>query len=130
MYVGSNLGPFKLLQDSWSSSSPVRVWTRHCVGVRGVCEGVPLAFDKHMNLVLNDVIEYYQPFRTRGNGGLEGRKKKKKKKKSDPENRHVTKTSNIMGCSFIIDNLDAFQIRTLSVLFIRGDNIVLLSPLK
>ncbi len=103
------------------------------MGVRGMCEGVPLAFDKHMNLVLCNVVEYYQPFRTLGNGGLEGRKKKKKNKSPDSKDSSTvakTKTNNIVGCCFVMDNLDTFQIRTLSILFVRGDNIVLMSPLK
>ena len=29
----------------------MRVWIRHCAGVRGVCEGEVTAFDKHFNLV-------------------------------------------------------------------------------
>ena len=135
LFAGSDPGPFKLLQDCWRALSRVRVWTRHCVGVRGVCEGVLLAFDKHMNLVLQEVTEYYQPFRTLGNGGMEGRKKKKKKKKkkekSDFDDSHVIKTSThvIKGCCHVIDNLDTFQTRTLSKLFIRGDNVVIVSPI-
>ena len=130
-YAGTSLGPFQLLQDCWNSRSPVRVWTRHCVGVRGVCEGVPLAFDKHMNLVLGDATEYFQPFRTVGNGGLDSSKKKKKKRKAKEISEsnttesvgHVTR-----GCSHMLLNLDSFQTRQLSKVFVRGDNVVIISP--
>ena len=45
------LETFSLLQHFHGNQERVRVWIRHCAGVRGVCEGVLLAFDKHFNLV-------------------------------------------------------------------------------
>lgn len=153
------MGPLQHLQTCLQSRAPVRVWIRHCVGVRGVCEGVVLAFDKHMNIVIGNVTEYYSPFRTLGNGGLESVKKKKKKKrktiKSEPEDSlqtnvdiphssttgnnqvttvssHVTsKTSHVIrGCFGMIQERDSvvYQSRCVKKLFIRGDNVVLISP--
>ena len=44
-------GPVTLLQSCHSEGVRVQVWIRHCAGVRGVCEGMVTAFDKHFNLV-------------------------------------------------------------------------------
>ena len=101
------------------------------MGVRGVCEGVPLAFDKHMNLVLGDVTEHFQPFRTVGNGGLGSSKKKKKKKRAKKLTESNTAESGghvTRGCSHMLLNLDSFQARHLSKVFVRGDNVVIISP--
>ena len=127
--------------------------------MRGVCEGVILAFDKHMNVVIGNVTEYYSPFRTLGNGGLESSNKKKKKKKKKriqdsvtikegslqtsidrtTGNSHVTtdcshvtsKTIPVMkGCFGLVQEKDltVYQSRFVKKLFIRGDNVVLISP--
>lgn len=52
-------GPFSVLHACRASQSRVRVMTRHGKGVRGVCTGVVVAFDKHLNLLLRDVEEDY-----------------------------------------------------------------------
>lgn len=53
---------------------------RHCVGVRGVCEGALVVYDKHMNLVLREVTEWYTPFRTVANGGITVHKKARRRR--------------------------------------------------
>ena len=77
-HVGTEAGPFTLLQTCRSEGRRVRVTLRHCVGVRGVCEGAVLVFDRHMNLVLTGVTEWCTPFRTVSNGGILYTKRKRK----------------------------------------------------
>ena len=113
----------------------VRVWIRHCVGVRGVCDGVPIAFDRHMNVVLRDVVEHYVPFRTVANGGVsEGRKRKKKKSKkklltseedvrTEVASDHTPLSSASSSCSHVTPKSVT---RHLKQLFIRGDNIIMI----
>ena len=50
-HTDPQLETFSVLQHCHGNQERVRVWIRHCAGVRGVCEGVLLAFDKHFNLV-------------------------------------------------------------------------------
>lgn len=154
--AGGDTGPFQLLKACLESAAPVRVWTRHCVGVRGVCEGLLLAFDKHMNVVLGNVTENYTPFRTRANGGVEStwrRKKRKKKKKgeehqTDIESTAATETDQLaiegsvvpiatsctkMSCSLISKDKSpsVFQSsRCAKKLFVQGSNVVLISTLN
>lgn len=52
-------GPFSILHACRASQMRVRVMTRHGRGIRGVCTGVVVAFDKHLNLLLRDVEEDY-----------------------------------------------------------------------
>lgn len=122
----------------------MRVWIRHCVGVRGVCEGVPVAFDRHMNLVLRDVVERYVPFRTTTNGGVtesaskRKRMKRKSKKKEQSEQENIkddisrTEQSSSVGH---VTSLGSHVIpsgaitRRLNQLFIRGDNVIMINRL-
>ena len=113
----------------------MRVVIRHCVGVRGVCDGVPVAFDRHMNIVLRNVTEWYVPFRTFSNGGItESRRKRKKRRKkqalnveevrSDEQSSSEVTLTTAAVCSHVTE--DAIT-RHLEQLFIRGDNIIMVS---
>ena len=53
---------------------------RHCAGIRGVCEGTLVVYDKHLNLVLREVTEWYTPFRTVANGGITVHKKARRRR--------------------------------------------------
>ena len=44
-------GPLSVLYNSIEKKAKLRVWTRKLKGLRGVCVGYLVAFDKHMNLV-------------------------------------------------------------------------------
>lgn len=72
-------GPFSLLQKCRLHGQRVRVTVRHCAGVRGVCEGVVIVYDRHLNIVLGRVTEWCTPFRTVGNGGITLSKNKRRK---------------------------------------------------
>lgn len=52
-------GPLGVLLKSLRSKSRVAVRVRRLKGHCGTCEGVVIAFDKHMNLVLENVHEVY-----------------------------------------------------------------------
>lgn len=147
--LGSDSGPYELLQRCRSEGVTVRVWIRHCVGVRGVCDGVPIVFDRHMNIVLRDVTEQYVPFRTLANGGVSAKKRKKRKKsktvRDDPSrdhvmpslsdggetmsasSSHVTSSSDHVTSSLSCQVMQHAVIRQWKQLFIRGDNIVMIS---
>ena len=73
-------GPFSFLQQCRREGGRVRVTIRHCAGVRGVCEGTVLVYDKHLNLVLCDVTEWCNPLRTVGNGGITESKKARRRR--------------------------------------------------
>ena len=117
------------------------MWIRHCVGVRGVCEGVPVVFDRHMNLVLRDVVERYVPFRTIANGGVtesaskRKRTKRKNKKMEQSEEENIedvlrTEQSSSLGH---VTSLGSHVMppgaitRRLNQLFIRGDSIIMIN---
>ena len=141
LFPESDLGPHDLLRTCRSDGVAVRVLIRHCLGVRGVCVGVPIAFDRHMNIVLRDVTEHCVPFRTFANGGItEGKKRRKKKQKSNEGEKvqtadHVTSSSTScdhVGVSSMYDSITSSHghvtqnmvTRHVKQLFIRGDNII------
>ena len=136
----SDLGPLELLRLCHRDRAVVRVWIRHCVGVRGMCEGVPIAFDRHMNIVLCDVTEQYVPFKTFSNGGVvESRRKRKKRNKKEAlkvEERQaverppsgVASSTAAVTCSHMTVTQDVVT-RHLKQLFIRGDNIIMICRL-
>ncbi|XP_015916942.2 U7 snRNA-associated Sm-like protein LSm11 [Parasteatoda tepidariorum] len=54
-FVGTPLGALtKCLENR-----KIKVWTRNFEKVRGICTGYVVAFDKHWNLVMEDVDEAY-----------------------------------------------------------------------
>lgn len=139
-------GPFSLLQQCRSHKQRVRVTLRHCAGVRGVCEGVVIVYDRHLNIVLGQVVEWYTPLRTVANGGItESRNKRRKKKKSEqikdeqtggdtmaakasPESAGTPLEVHPEGiCPQGSGGMDSHKWesrRTVSQLFIRGDNVI------
>ncbi|KAK9808638.1 hypothetical protein WJX72_000999 [[Myrmecia] bisecta] len=52
-------GPLLLLKACYQQKRTIRVVTRHARGIRGTATGTLRAFDKFMNLVLQDVEEVY-----------------------------------------------------------------------
>ena len=140
IFLESEQDPFELLRLCHRDGVAVRVWIRHCVGVRGMCEGVPVAFDRHMNLVLCDVIEQYVPFRTSSNGGVtESDSKRKRRKQKGKKKEQIL--SNVddqlrteQASSGHVISLNSHVIpgaitRHVNQLFIRGDNIIMVSHL-
>ena len=132
-FAESDSGPLELLRFCRRDGAAVRVVIRHCVGVRGVCDGVPVAFDRHMNIVLRNVTEWYVPFRTLSNGGItESRSQRKKRKKKALNVKEVQSDEQSSGdvtlstavCGHVTQ--DAIT-RHLEQLFIRGDNIIMIS---
>ncbi|KAH9325374.1 hypothetical protein KI387_005552, partial [Taxus chinensis] len=52
-------GPLVFLSSCYKEKGRVQVWTRHTHGIRGNLIGFLHAFDRHMNMILQDVEEVY-----------------------------------------------------------------------
>ncbi|KAF5272903.1 hypothetical protein FQA39_LY07669 [Lamprigera yunnana] len=52
-------GPLQLLKKCKDDHIQIKIWTRHSHGIRGYCTGYVIMFDKHWNLVLDDVNEIW-----------------------------------------------------------------------
>ncbi len=137
VFSGSLSGPLSLLQRCRVEGRHVRVLTRHCEGVRGVCQGNLIVFDRHMNLVLSGVQEWCTPFRTRTNGGITTKPKRKNKSPSNendiptPIMKHTplsTPAELATPPSPSLGHTPKWEVyRTVNQLFIRGDQVVLIS---
>jgi small nuclear ribonucleoprotein (snRNP)-like protein len=57
---GRKEGPLALLKKLFAERHRVRIVLRRTHGIRGHCDGLLLAFDKHCNMVLLDVDETYR----------------------------------------------------------------------
>lgn len=76
--------------------------------------------------VLGDVCEEYSPFRTVANGGLEPRSHRKRRRHK-PAATASTQTADRKGRKGGVERVNIKLCRQLDKVFIRGDNIVLIS---
>lgn len=57
--IGNSRGPLSRIATFCHRKERVKVYIRSAASVRGYCEGYIIAFDKHWNLVMNDVNEVW-----------------------------------------------------------------------
>lgn len=57
--IGKSNGPLSRIATFCYTKQRVKVYTRSAASVRGYCEGYIAAFDKHWNLVMDDVVEVW-----------------------------------------------------------------------
>lgn len=57
--IGKSCGPLSRIATFCHRKQRVKVYIRSAISVRGHCEGYIIAFDKHWNLVMNDVDEVW-----------------------------------------------------------------------
>lgn len=57
--IGKSRGPLSRIALFCFAKKRVKVYIRSAVSVRGHCEGYIIAFDKHWNLVMDDVDEVW-----------------------------------------------------------------------
>jgi len=57
-----NVGPLGMLLQCMKQQTRIRVIIRNVADIRGFCVGFLQAFDKHMNLVLRNVLEEYHVY--------------------------------------------------------------------
>lgn len=57
--IGKSRGPLSRIAILCYTKQRAKVYTRSAVSVRGHCEGFIIAFDKHWNLVMDDVTEVW-----------------------------------------------------------------------
>jgi len=112
-------GPFSLLLRCLKSKQRVRVRTRRMRDMRGSCEGVIAAFDKHMNLALEDVTEHYvttemAPGVARSDFSL-------------PEYAHLSKRqqTKLMRSKVV----EVQKTRRIPQLFVKGDCVIIVSAI-
>ncbi|XP_059620101.1 U7 snRNA-associated Sm-like protein LSm11 [Phlebotomus argentipes] len=65
-------GPLKQLHEFMEEKQRVKIYIRHNHGIRGYVTGVIEMFDKHWNIVLTDVEEFYKrrKYNYTGKGGV------------------------------------------------------------
>jgi len=103
------------------------VLTRHCAGVRGMCVGRLVAFDRHMNLILNEVEEWWAPLRTASNGGISLSKNQRRRKRSQTGNKG-TSEERLDGCGQKCGGRSRWEChQCVNQLFLRGDSVLLVS---
>lgn len=57
--IGKSRGPLSRIATFCHRKQRVKVYIRSAVSIRGHCEGYIIAFDKHWNLVMDDVDEVW-----------------------------------------------------------------------
>jgi len=139
----TDYGPYSVLRNCYTKKCRVRVWIRRFKGIRGICVGFLIVFDKHINLVLRDVFEEYTIFETAKSSNTNNLTHTKTHLPSNVSTNDISK--NLTSTSSISNNminmtdsdpdLNDIEIvekalvtkkRHVNQLFIRGDNVVML----
>jgi len=147
-------GPLSLLRRAVKDGIRVRVWTRSHVYIRGICSGFLVAYDKHVNLAMTDVDEEFLiPKSTRDAEHERMRKRKRRRRlkeeaeKRDEEEEEVEENEENhndaapeMGKWRVNEvaqipssqgkrtfTFGQVQKRHIGQLFIKGDNVVIVS---
>lgn len=55
--IGKSCGPLSRIATFCYTRQLVKVYIRSAASVRGHCEGFIVAYDKHWNLIMDDVVE-------------------------------------------------------------------------
>ena len=100
-----------------------------------------MLYDRHLNLVLRHVTEWYSPFRTLGNGGITLTKQQRRKKRIREKQQTIATEPGATGivpgdadkgepgCSTVSGSMTKWECsRTVKQLFIRGDSVIYVSP--
>ncbi|XP_041364308.1 uncharacterized protein LOC121379722 [Gigantopelta aegis] len=120
-YSNSNSGPLHILYRCMKEKLQARVWTRSAVSVRGICKGYIVAFDKHANLAMIDVDEYYR------NPAMKGVRLKSKKKLAEKIPAGQVAPPLPCEATWLGLRQEKLAQRHLNQVFIRGDNVVSVS---
>jgi len=59
----TDYGPYSVLRNCYTKKCRVRVWIRRFKGIRGICVGFLIVFDKHINLVIIFHFVTFFPFK-------------------------------------------------------------------
>ncbi|KAL1508897.1 hypothetical protein ABEB36_003717 [Hypothenemus hampei] len=122
-------GPLATLRKYMEEKTRIKIVTRNATGVRGYCIAYLLAFDKHFNLVLSEVDEFWH----------RSIKFKKNPLFTDvPANEGTTKTKVISNNKIKIPKINSKQIsknteectRHVSQMMMRGENVVLIHKVE
>jgi small nuclear ribonucleoprotein (snRNP)-like protein len=132
-------GPLRLLAQWAAQGARVRVVTRHAAGVRGSATGLLRCFDRHMNLLLEDVAEVYTVMlkvpRIRPKGQGQGQQAPGQGQHQAPEQQQGREQGEQEGAGQQAGprqqvrwcrKQDRRQ-RQLAQIFIKGDNVVMVA---
>lgn len=148
-------GPLSLLRRAVKDGHRIRVWTRSHVYIRGICSGFLVAYDKHFNLAMTDVDEDFMIPKTTRDAVHRRMKKRRARLKRKVEWAGVQEQAGIKNetdepssCApqewrptsethfehpeeseepQIANKFGQVQKRHIGQLFIKGDNVVMVS---
>uniref|UniRef100_T1JNS2 Sm domain-containing protein n=1 Tax=Strigamia maritima TaxID=126957 RepID=T1JNS2_STRMM len=126
MEKSASTGPLGVLVKCMNERIKVKVWTRNYKYIRGICTGFIEAFDKHWNLALSDVDESFVKY-NKAKSPATGENMETITARTEKLDLQCAQIGSV--CVKKNAKLKTFQ-RNLNKLFIRGDNIVLISILR
>ncbi|GFU45636.1 hypothetical protein NPIL_272861 [Nephila pilipes] len=151
MHTAFSITPLNGLAEHLNDDKKIiKVWTRNYKEIRGITTGTLVAFDKHWNILMSDVEDvYFKPKKTKTPYLLDAKigdnfpelppKVPKIKKKKDPEDESMepqvveppkpSAEKSEEKKKKRDKKQKRYQKRHLPQLFIRGDNIVMISSL-